>query len=135
MNGEEILKFLTKSATTKNYFRSVSTMPDINVSLNNKNSKNIFIVNTESIPERFGHWVLVFTKPGSIIIFDSFGVGEISDPLREFTSKLNGKLSVNRNQLQQNSSCTCPAYVPNTFCSLLMSELLAGGNLILVFKN
>ena len=110
MNGEEILPFLTKCTATKNYFCTISSVHDIDDSLYERNSKNIFIINT-SVPGRFGHWQLVFTKPGSIVLFDSFGVGKISELLQQFISQLDGTLIVNRIQLQQNSSCTCPAYV------------------------
>ena len=77
MNGEKIFKFLTRCNVTKAYFQSITSVHSLGCSLYNSKSKNVSILNT-SLPGRFGHCLLIFAKPGSIVAFNSFGVREIT---------------------------------------------------------
>lgn len=125
MDGKEIENFLSSCTKTAPYFRCVTSVTNLHVAfqLYKATTKNIFVVNTSGIPDKLGHWVLVYVQPFEIVFFDSFGRKplEIDKNLYDFLQKFNIKnIKVNSKKLQQNSSCTCPAYV--IFFSVYLSS-------------
>lgn len=111
MDSEELFDFLTTCYVTAPFFRCVTTINQLlnSLKLFQKNSKNLFIVNTSSSSDVLGHWLVVFAAPGYVVVFDSFA-DNLDFRLLEFVSHLNGNLFISKKQLQQKSSCTCPAY-------------------------
>ena len=86
------------------------------VNLYDKNSKNVYIINTTASSNIVGHWLLLFAARNCCIFFDTYGQsaenfgGNILELTKLISIKSGASVTWNSKCLQQKNSCVCGIY-------------------------
>ena len=78
-----------------------------------------YIINLDEYADAGTHWIVLFCKKNEIVYFDSFGVENIPEEIKEFIGNINIKANIFR--VQENNSTMC-----GYFCIGFIAFMLAG---------
>ena len=78
-----------------------------------------YIINLDEYADAGTHWIVLFCKKNEIVYFDSFGVENIPEEIKEFIGNINIKANIFR--VQENNSRMC-----GYFCIGFIAFMLAG---------
>ena len=71
-----------------------------------------YIINLDAYANVGTHWIALFCKKNEIVYFNSFGVEQIPEEIKEFIEKFPGNKNIKANifRIQENNSIMCGSF-------------------------
>jgi len=115
------------------YFRGAYPYDKVDSSKIDKNTRNIFMINTTPSYKKYGHWVLYFIDNDSLYYFDSFSrdtraYGTQFHQCYEILTKNYKVITISR-QVQSYKSNLC-----GEFCTFVAKKLCRGETINMIFE-